>query len=259
MNPVPQPPADMMDMSPVLQEQFLMMQYLPVALTAALCIWAAYKHKSLVPVFLFLGGGLAYLAEPLVNVLGLVWFPPNGIQAVWESIGRPVPLFGFLAYAWFLGGMAVLVYDRMTKGITMLGLWKLYGILVIVECLLEIPGLNIGAFTYYGPQPYVLFKFPVWFAFCNAAGPMVAGALVYRMLPHIKSYLQPITIYAVPFSNAAVMFAAGLPLYFFMNRSASLAVTHIAGAVTIATACFFVYMVTLAAGKDSPARTAPTA
>ena len=164
---------------------------------------------------------------------------------MWESIGRPVPLFGFLAYAWFLGGMSFLVYDRMTKGITTKGLWKLYGILVVVECILEIPGLNIGAFTYYGNQPFVLFKFPVWWAFVNAAAPMVAGAMVYRMLPYIKPVLRPVTIYSVCLSNTLVMGGSAMPLFFALNTQASLLVTHLVGTLTIATACYFVYMVTL--------------
>ena len=259
MSSYPLPPADMMEMSQSLQQQFTVMQYGPLALAAAYCAWGAYKHKSLVPIWLLLGGGLAYIAEPLVNVLGLVWFPPRGIDAVWTSIGRPVPVFGFLAYMWFLGGMSFFVYDRLKKGMTVKGLWILYGVLVVVECFLEIPGLNIGAFTYYGNQPFVLFKFPLWWAFVNAAAPMVAGALVFRMIPHIKPIFHPVTIYAVCFSNSLVMAGSAMPLFFALNKPASPLVTHMVGLLTIATACFFVYMVTLIAAVNSPARDAQPA
>lgn len=256
MTTYPLPPSDMMDMSSALQHQFTMMQLPPIALTAIFCLWGAYKYRSPIPIYFFLGGGITYMAEPLVNVLGLVWFPPNGINAIWESLGRPVPVFGFLAYVWFLGGMSFLVFHLLNRGITTRGMFILYGILVAVECALEIPGLNIGAFTYYGNQPFVVMKFPIWWAFINAVCPMLAGTLVYRLRPFVKPIFQPIFVYSVSFSNAAGMFACGLPLFFTLNTRAGLIATHIAGVAVIALACFTIWMITLLGAKDSPARTA---
>ena len=232
---------------------FTSMQYVPIALATAFAVWCARKHRSLFPLWLLLGGALAYLAEPLLTTLGLIWYPPQGMNVALSSMGRSVPVFGFLAYAWFLGGTSVLVYDRIKSGMTMKGLWTLYFILVVVESSLEIPGLNMNVFSYYGNQPFVLLKFPMWWPFMNAAGPMVAGAMAYRMEPYIKPLLQPAAIYTVALSNAMVMFGAGLPMYFTLNTGASLAVTHMVGALTISIACYFVYMVTLLAGSDSPA------
>lgn len=234
-------------MNPALQHQFLSMQYPPVALLGAYAIWIAFKHKSIVPIFIYLGGGLAYLAEPLVNVLGLVWFPQEGLQAVWGTLGRKVPLFGFLAYLWFLGGMTVILYDRLHTGLTGRGIWIAYGIFVLAECALEIPGLQIGAFTYYGNQPFVVLKFPLWWAFVNAGAPIVAGVLCYRMLPRIAPPLRFVALYAVGFSNAVVMAGSAFPLFFALNVPASPLVTHLVGALTIATSCFFVYVAALSA------------
>jgi hypothetical protein len=97
-------------------------------------------------------------------------------------------------------------------------------------------------------------KFPVWWAFINAVGPMLAGTLVYKLRPFVKPVLQPIFIYSVPFSNAAAMFACGLPLFFTLNTRATLVETHVAGVAVIALACFTIWMLTLLAAKDSPAR-----
>ena len=249
----PLPPTDMLMMPQALQYQFTLMQIPLVILSAAFCLWGAKKHQSLVPVWMFLSGGIAYMGEPLVNVLGLVWYPPQGINAVFESMGRPVPWFGFLAYLWFLGGMSFFVYDRMKKGMTTRSLWRLYAILVVVETLLEVPGLNMDVYTYYGNQPFVFMKSQIWWPFLNATSPMVAGALVYRMLPFIKPALRPITIYSVPLANAMVMGGAGLPVEFVLNTDAGLAVTHLMGALTIALALFMIYMVTLLAATDSKA------
>jgi hypothetical protein len=249
----PLPPADMVVMAPDLQHQFTMMQIPPIIVATLYVLWCAYKHRSLVPVWIYLGGGIAYMAEPLVNVLGMVWYPKIGINAVFESLGRPVPLFGFLAYAWFQGALAVFVYDRLTKGTTIRGIWTIYGAFVATMLLLEIPGLNMGAYTYYGNQPFVLLRYPVWWAFVNSAAPVVAGALAYRMRAYVKPALRPIFIYASCFSNCAVMFSAACPLFFVLNTPAGLGVTHLAGTLTIATAAFWIYMVTLITAKDSPA------
>lgn len=257
MGPIPSPPPEMAVMNPALQQQFLSMQYPPVVLLGAYAIWIAIRHKSIVPVFIYLGGGLAYLAEPLVNVLGLVWFPQEGLQAVWGTLGRKVPLFGFLAYLWFLGGMTVILYDRLRSGLTGRGIWIAYGIFVLAECILEIPGLQIGAFTYYGNQPFVVAKFPLWWAFVNAAAPIVAGVLCYRMLPLIAPPLRFVALYAVCFSNALVMGGSAFPLFFALNAPAGPLVTHLVGVLTIATACFFVYMAALCAGQLQRAQKSP--
>ena len=250
----PLPPADMTVMQADLQSQFTMMQIPPMIIATIYVLWCAYKHKSLIPIWVYLGGGIAYIAEPLVNVLGLVWYPKIGIDAVFESLGRPVPVFGFLAYAWFQGALAVFVYDRLVRGTTVRGMWIIFGSFVTAMLLLEIPGLNLGAYTYYGNQPFVLMKYPVWWAVVNSAAPVVAGTLVYRMRDYVKPALSPIFIYAACFSNAGVMFACACPLFFVLNSPASLLVTHLVGALTIATACFCVYMTTLLGAKDSPAR-----
>lgn len=248
----PRPP-DVMDMDLAIQADFTVMQYPPLVLMSLFILWSAWKHKSLLPIFIYLGGGIAYINEPLVNVMGLVWFPPNGMDVVWESMGRKVPVFGFLAYAWFLGGMSYVVYDRLKKGLTMKGIWITYFIFVVVEAILEIPGLNMGAFFYYGNQPFIFMKFPMWWTIMNACVPMVCGAMVYRMEPYVKPILQPVFIYAVCFANAVVMYGCGLPLYFALNTDASLTVTHLVGALTIASALWFIYMVALLTAKDSPA------
>ena len=248
----PLPPTDWVVMSQEYQQMFTMMQIPLVVLCAAFCIWGAVKHKSLVPIWLFLGGGIAYINEPFLNAVGLCWYPPEGMVSVFESIGRPVPLFGFLAYVWFFGGGCFLVYHLMSKGMTTAKIWRLYAILVVAETLLEIPGLNMEhVYTYYGNQPFVLFKFPVWWAFVNAGTPMVTGALVYKILPYIKTVFRPVTIYAVSLSNTMVMYGAGLPVVFTLNTDAGLLATHIAGAFTISLACFFIYVVTLLVATDS--------
>lgn len=253
MNTFPLPPLDMMSMSQELQHRFMLMQVPLVVLSGAYCIWGAIKEKSSVPIWIFLGGGIAYIMEPFMGVMGLVWYPPEGMSYVFESIGRPVPWFGFLAYLWFLGGMSFFVYDRVKKGITTRGLWRLYLILVVVEIVLEVPGLNMGVYTYYGNQPFVFMKFPLWFPFLNAAAPVLAGALVFKMLPFIKPILRPVIIYAVPLANSVVMVGAGLPVEFMLNTNASLWATRVMGFLTIALACFMVYVVTLLAATDSKA------
>lgn len=252
MESYPAPPSNMAVMDPELQRQFLMMQYPPVLLLGLYCLWRSWQARSFVPILIFAGGGIAYLAEPLVNVLGLVWFPQQGIDEIWGSLGRKVPVFGFFAYLWFLGGMSYVIYERMLRGITARGIWLFFAGFVVLECCLEIPGLNIGAFAYYGNQPFVVFKFPVWWAFCNSVGPIVAGALCYRILPLTPTPLRFLAIYAVCLSNALAMMGAGLPTFFALNTTASPFITHLAGAVTIGLTLFFIYLVTLVVRRDSP-------
>jgi len=260
MSSLPLPPTDLMSMPSVLQHRFLVMQFPLCILSAGYCLWGAYKNKSLVPIWIFVGGGIAYIMEPFMGVMGLVWYPPDGMSYIFESVGRRVPWFGFFAYLWFLGGMSYFVYERLKKGMTTRQLWILYAILVVVEILLEVPGLNMGdsqarVYAYYGNQPFLFMRFPLWFPFLNGGAPILAGALVFRMLPFIKPILRPIILYAVPLANSVIMVGAGLPVEFTLNANADLWATRLAGALTIGLACFMIYIVALATATDSKAAT----
>ncbi|WP_313802440.1 hypothetical protein [Sphingobium sp.] len=240
-------------MDQALQSQFEMMQLPPLILTTALVLWVAWKQKSLLPIYLFLSAGIAYMAEPLSQLLGLGIYPPEGMHAVWRAFNRSVPLFGFLAYLWFLGGLSCFAYGRFIKGITTRGIFIMYVVLVVIETILEIPGLNTSTFMYYGPQPFVMMKFPVWWAFVNAGAAMLAACLVFKMRDYVKPIFYPIFLWSVPLANSGIMGGAGLPVQIALNRNDSLPVTHIAAVCTIALCFFVIYMIALLCATDSGA------
>ncbi|CAN5394139.1 hypothetical protein BH10PSE12_BH10PSE12_13500 [soil metagenome] len=247
----PLPPTDMMVMPLALQQQFTMMQIVPILLTLSFGLWVANKHRTLVPIWLILSGGVAYLIEPIMTVVGLIWYPPQGMVSVFGAMGRPVPLFGFLAYAWFLGGVTVFVFDRVSKGMTVRQIMILYAILVVVEAGLEIPGLHMNVFQYYGNQPFVFMKLPLIFPCMNGAVPIVAGSLAWKLLPYVRPVLRPLMIHLVAVVNAMVMSGAGFVSYFALNNSAGTVLVHVAGSVTIATAACIVYGAALLVATDS--------
>lgn len=254
MATMPMPPSDFIHMDQALQQQFEMMQLPPLIITAALVLWSAWKTRSPLPIYLFLSAGIAFMAEPLSQLAGLGIYPPEGMHTVWSAFNRPVPLFGFLAYLWFLGGLSCIVYSRLRKGMTMRGIFILYGILVVVEAALEIPGLNTNTFLYYGPQPFVLMKFPLWWAFVNAGAAMLAACLVFKMKDYVKPVFYPVFLWAVPLANSGIMGGAAMPTQIALNRNESLLVTHIAALWTVALCFFVIWMIALLCATDSRAR-----
>ncbi len=66
-------------------------------------------------------------------------------------------------------------------------LFRLWALDCVVDIALETPGILAGTYLYYGKQPFDLWGFPIWWGFVNPVMPMVAGALIYKLRPHLTS------------------------------------------------------------------------
>lgn len=140
------------------------------------------KHRNFMWPLFIVGGTLAMFVEPLIDSLGGVWWPTHGDWEAFTVVGIHLPWFVPIVFPWLLGGQAYLAYRAFERGCNRRTLWSLVGLFALTDFLLENVGLQLGAFTYYGSQPLVMFDLPLWFVPCNALGPVLAGALMHVLV-----------------------------------------------------------------------------
>lgn len=212
------------------------------------------RSGSPLSLLMLVGGGLCMFIEPIVDVLGLVWFWPEGQFVLFETFGRPIPNWMLPVYIFYVGGQAIYTWQRLEKGETMRGIFKLYAIYMIVNVFLEEPPLHMGLYTYYGAQPLQLGLFPMWWAFTNAAMPIVLGALVYALRPYLIGWKTLLVVPMMPMGDALTNGAIAWPTWTALNTTDNLAITTAAALLSGSFGLIVMWVIGLAVAKDSPVR-----
>jgi hypothetical protein len=246
----PQPPIDMA-MPETAQLWFTVFLFLPLAVLVPLGLRLWIRDHEPILLLCLLGGSLAMFLEPVVDVLGLVWFPRENQWVLFETFGRPIPVLMAFVYAWYVGGQGYLAWRVFQRGVTRRQVFQLYATFALLNAIIETPGLIADVYTYYGRQPFDFWGFPLWWAAVNAAMPVMVGALVYRLAPYLTGWRLLGTVALVPMADGVVNGAVGWPTWVALNTGMPSLITWTAGAVTIGLACFLVWIISLAVGRDT--------
>lgn len=206
-----------------------------VAMSAnAVRLWRADRDG--LPLLLMAGGALCVFLEPMVDVLGLCWYPRGSGLELFELMGRPIPFLVLPGYTFFMGGLTVIALHTLrTRGAT--GLLRLYPLMILLELPFEILANHTGVYTYYGQQPLRVGDFPLWWLFVNTMVPVVA-AVVLRPLRRwlTGSVAALVVVPLLPAVDAGVNAALAWPTWTVLNSDVPMAVTQLAGLATCALA-----------------------
>ncbi|HVW31727.1 MAG TPA: hypothetical protein VHL53_04230 [Acidimicrobiia bacterium] len=253
----PQPPQGL-HMNTTAQAIFTIGQALPCLVMAVIAgrIWR--KERSPIPALCMVGGALAIFMEPIVDVLGQVWFPRTGQWRLLETWGRPIPWF-LVVYIWYVGGQAFLSYRTLERGARGRDVWRLYGIFFLVNVILETPGLYMNLYTYYGHQPLNFFRLPLWWPAVNSAMPILAGTLILVLRPYLSGWRILAVIPLIPAADGMANAAAAWPTWSALNTRLPAAVVWAAGCLTGALAALMIHFISLVAEARNTGRTPATA
>lgn len=199
--------------------------------------------------YCIIGGGIACLFEPIVDLLGMAYMRERAAITTFASMGRDFPLFINFVYIWYVGGLAYLAYRIYSTGVTRKGLFVLYGIDVVINIFLESPGVIMGAYEYYGPQPLNFWGLPLWWVCVNPIMPMTAGALIYRLAPHLPGWRLALVIAFIPMADGIANGATAWPMWTSLNLDASLVATHLTWLVTLGLALTSVWILSFVVAR----------
>lgn len=203
----------------------------------------AKNERDLMPIWLMLGGTLCVMAEPIVDVLGMCWFPVEGQWTYYETFGRKIPLMVGLAYMFYFGGLSYVTVRQFERGMSAVQVWKWYLILTVLEWTIEPIPIVLGMWMYYGEQPFTLFGFPMWWPPVNAVGAFTIAVVIYHMrrnLPGLPGIVYvPMVVSADLVGNAFVAW----PVWTALHTTQGTVVTSIAGVVTLALCALAVHII----------------
>jgi hypothetical protein len=209
-------------------------------------VFFAVKHlltgKGPLLMYCLIGGGIACLFEPIVDLLGMAYMRQEATLTTFSSMGRDFPLFINFVYIWYVGGLAYLAYRIFSNGVTRKAVFQLYVIDVFINIWLESPGVLMGAYEYYGPQPLNFWGLPLWWVCVNPLMPLTAGALIYRMRPYLPGWRLAMVIAFIPMADGIGNGAAAWPMWTALNLNSSLLVSHLAWLVTLGLALIYVWV-----------------
>lgn len=245
----PQPPVGM-EMNTTWQAVFTVGQAIPATIMIIIAVVMLRRYGTPIPLLCLVGGAVAILIEPVVDVLGLVWFPREGQWVLFEAFGRQLPVF-LIVYIWFVGGQTFLVWHRMERGVTTREIWLMYLAFTIINIPTETPGLYMDLYAYYGAQPFTPFRLPLMWPIVNALMPLAAATAIYRLRPYLHGWRVVGVVALVPMADGTVNLATAFPLYITLNTDLGFKATYPAFFVMLALALLVVKIITIAVATDA--------
>jgi hypothetical protein len=188
-------------------------------LTIANCLWRAKAMRSNLPVIILLGSIGTIALEPMVDVLGSLVFPNEGVRIGVDLMGRPMPLYISLIWFFYWAGGVLFVAEMILGGITMRK-WMVTGaVFVALALLIEMIPLHYRMWHYYNVQPLRVGGFPAFWGFvntCAVMGTAAAVVLLHRLLDKASAWLLVPLFPCIAFGLNT---AAGLPGYAAVSTS----------------------------------------
>ncbi len=204
-----------------------------VALGVAIVL--GWRQRTPLYVLVLLGGMIASINEPIVDLLGGCLHPQTGSWTVFSTFGRPIPVWAVIAYALFFGAVPLIVLALMRGGEDPRKRF-LQSVAVIfgANLLIELPILQFGVYVYYGEQPFKAFGlFPLHWLFINGLAVALIAVVLYRW-PAVFHGARLLALVMVP---TAIQFGAasvGIPVFSAYNTDVDGVWKWVASAATMA-------------------------
>jgi hypothetical protein len=240
---------------PSAQWWFTVWLAIPLVVMLVIAIGKIRSGEGPLMLYCIIGGGFASLWEATVNLLGTMIYAEKGIWTAYEMFGRKIPVLIPLAYAWFVGGQAYILYRLFERGVTRRGVYEIWGVLFLINIVIETPGLLAHVYKYYGNQPWDFWGFPFWYGWANPLAPMISAAAIYALRPHLEKGFRALAVIPIVFMSFGVAYAAiSLPLWWTLNdTSLGYGVTYIASLVTLGLGLFVLWIISIVVAAEPKA------
>jgi hypothetical protein len=170
-----------------------------------------------IPIYIWFGGLICSLAEPMLDHLGHLWWPHNLPGPAFSGYDLGVPWLIPPCYVFFVAMTGYWVYTKMVTGLRVKHVFMVFALAACRDLILEYPGLTLDVYKYYGDVPTKIGPFPWFWAWTNGAAMMSVGFVLYLAAPHLKGRLKP---YALLIPICGFMGAYGIvgtPYFMALN------------------------------------------
>jgi hypothetical protein len=205
---MPIPPVDVA-VNPLGQWIMTVGVIIALAIAALASVRMSRRLHTWAPAIMLAGSLLAGFIEPMYCLTMHLWYYRVGQWSMYSSMDMSQPIWSWLSYGAFYGGLALLVWWRVEQGATRASIAKLGGVLVLIGIATEWLCINLGTYEYYGSHPFRIFSFPVWIAVANAVVGIVAGVVAARLRPLLPGTQAWAYLALIPVSMTAIQFGTG--------------------------------------------------
>ncbi|OBH11105.1 hypothetical protein [Mycobacterium sp. E1747] len=198
------------------------------------CVHRGFRDKNWLPTLMWFGGALAIVPEPLIDHVCYLWWPndlPGPVLSGWDV---NVPLFIPFAYAFFVGLDGYIGYVFMRRGISIKGVWMLFLVFIVSDLALEYPGVGLGAYEYYGSQPFQLGPLPLWVTWINATGMLLGAFILWLASPHLKGWNRLFVVMIPMLGYVTSWFTLAWPNYMALEWDPPIAVRFALSSLSLA-------------------------
>ncbi|MHB8695171.1 MAG: hypothetical protein ACYDHH_28395 [Solirubrobacteraceae bacterium] len=223
-----------------------------VALAWAVRRWRTDRDP--VPLVMLLAGTCCAVLEPLVDVLGLCWYPRGQLIQAFQLMGRPIPLYVIFGYTMEFGGATIVALELLRRRGPS-ALWQFWAWNMVFMMAFELFAVHTKTYVYYGPQPLRILDWPIWWAPVNGLVAVGSAVAIHALRPRGRAVLAIVPL--VLMVDAGVNGAAGWPVYTALWSDMSQAVRQACGLATCGLAAFGVWLATrlaahIPAGAQEP-------
>lgn len=227
------PPRELV-MPAALQHSSLVFSGTVFAVFVLLALWKALARREPLLLFCVVGGVASGFAEPLCDVIGMIYHPEIGQITAYQAIGRQIPWHVVLLLSWYYAGFAWLLAGPVGARMTRTAFWGLFGALVVFSTVLEIAPVQQGLWKYYGEQPFTVAGMPLWWFVANAVSALAGGTLATIATRNAKGWGRWQIALLLPAGAAGAHAGVALPTYIAMNMGLTGWSLQLAGVVTLA-------------------------
>ena len=172
-----------------------------------------------IPMYVWFGGFICSLCEPMLDHLGHLWWPHNLPGPAFSGYDLNVPWLIPPCYVFFVAMTGYWVYTKMVSGLRVKHVFMVFALAAGRDMILEYPGLSLHVYKYYGHVPTRIGPFPWFWAWTNGAAMMMVGFLLYLAVPHLKGRLRPYAL-LIPICGFMTAYGiAGTPYFMALNWS----------------------------------------
>ena len=200
----------------------------------ALALVRARGTRGLAPPALLIGGALAVVNEPVLNLLGGLWHARHGQWTLFEIFDRPMPVWAAGGYALFFGAVPLAILEVLRRRPTRGAFYRTIAVIMAADLAIELPVVGSGMYVYYGYQPFILFGIlPAEWLFINGLGPAATAVLLHRCPGLAGGPRWPVAL-VIPAVTQYAAWSIGIPFFSAFNGGASHLGLWLAAGVTMA-------------------------
>lgn len=220
-----------------------------MALAVVWIIRIAMRGETL-GIYFLVGGLFMGVLEPYLDYLGLLWFADDNVAVAVNLLGRHVPLYVVMGYAFFFGLQSYIIYRAILVGKCTKFFLYAYAISWVFDLGLQVTGRAFGLYHYYGNQPFLIAGAPAWWFTIDATLQLLAGFVFFCLRERLSGWGRLIVIPLLPMLYAGLNGAAGWPVFTAINSNyradvngnASTPLVYLGGSATVLLCALLVWL-----------------